>query len=169
MTQYNILNARPANSQVNKLKSAIKNKTAVVLWLSLNMIVNPDDENNFPHKLLSTNTQVANLPKAFANKSSTDIKLSKTKLSRMIWSVGFFVRLLSPLLRTGLPLMKNVIQLLAKSVLTPLGFTAAASAADPEIHKKFLGSGNTTTIMISNDEMEDIMKKVELWFIIKRS
>ena len=64
-----------------------------------------DKENNFPHKLLLTNRQNANLPKAFADKSSTDIKLSKTQISKMIQSGGFLGRL---------PLMKNVIKPLAK-------------------------------------------------------
>ena len=73
-------------------------------------------------------------------------------------SGGFLGKCLAPLLRTGLPLMKNVIQPLPKSVLTPLGLTAAA-AADAEIHKKILGSG-TTTLIISNDEIEDNMKIV---------
>ena len=56
--------------------------------------------------------------------------------------------------------MKNVIKPLTKSVLIPLGLTAAASATDAGIHKKILGSGTTTQI-ISNDEMEDIMKIVK--------
>ena len=115
---------------------------------------------NFPHKLLLTNRQVANLRKAFANHSSADIKLSKTQLSKMIQSGGFLGRLLGPLLKTGLPLMKNVIKPSAKSVLIPLGLTAAASAADAGIHKKILGSG-TTTLIISNDEMKDIIKIVK--------
>ena len=80
-----------------------------------------DDETNFPHKLLLTNRQVANLRKAFADKSSTDVKLSKTELSKVIQSGGFLGRLLGPLLKPGLPLMKNVIQPLTKSVLISLG------------------------------------------------
>ena len=95
-----------------------------------------DNETNFPHKLLLTNRQVANLRKAFANHLSTDIKLSKTQLSKMIQSGGFLGRLLGPLLKTGLPLIKNVIKPLAKSVLIALGLTIAASAADAGIHKK---------------------------------
>ena len=95
-----------------------------------------DDEVNFPHKLLLTNRQVANLRKAFANNSSTGIKLLKTQLSKMVQLGGFLGRLLGPLLKTGLPLIKNVIKPLAKSVLIPLGLTAAASAADAGIHKK---------------------------------
>ena len=91
-------------------------------------------EINFPHQLLLTNRQVANLRKAFVNHLSTDIKLSKTHLFKMIQSGGFLGRLLGPLLKTGLPLIKNVIKTLAKSVLIPLALTAAASAADAGIH-----------------------------------
>ena len=80
----------------------------------------------------------------------------------MIQSGGFLGKLLGPLLRSGLPLMKSVINLLAKSGLIPLGLTAAASAADAGIHKKILGSGhNNTTLIISNDEMDDILKTVK--------
>ena len=104
------------------------------------MIGKSNDEINFPHKLLLTNRQVANLCKAFPNYSSTDIKILKTQLSKMIKSKRFLSRLLGPLLKTGLPFMKNVIKPLAKSVLIPLGVTAAASAADIGIHKKVLGS-----------------------------
>ena len=134
------------------MKSAIKNETEVVLRLSSNMI--DDNETNFPHKLLLTNRQVANLRKAFANYLSTDIKLSKTQLSKIIQSGGSLGRILGLLLKTGLPLIKNVIKPLVKSVLIPLGLTAASSAADAGIHKKILGSGhNNTTLIISNDEM----------------
>ena len=79
----------------------------------------------------------------------------------MIQSGEFFGKLLGPLLKTGLPLMKNVTKPLAKSVLIPLGLTTAALAADAGIHKKILGSGNTTTLIISNDEMEDIIEIVK--------
>ena len=82
-----------------------------------------------------TNRQVLNLHKAFANKSSTDIKLSKTQISKMIRSGGFIGRLLGPLLKTGLQLMKNVIKLFARSVLVPLELTAAPLAVDAGIHK----------------------------------
>ena len=92
MTQYNSLNVKLSNSQLDKLKSAIKNETEVVLRLSSNMIV--DNEADFPHQLLLTNRQVSNLRKAFASNSSTDIKFSKTQLSKMIQSGGFRDRLL---------------------------------------------------------------------------
>ena len=78
-----------------------------------------DDKTNFPQKLLLANGKVSNLRQAFADKSSTDIKLSKTQISKMIQSGGFLGRLLGPLLKTGLPLIKNVIEPLAKSVLIP--------------------------------------------------
>ena len=120
-----------------------------------------DNETNFPHKLLLTNRQVSNLRKAFANHLSADIKLSKTQISKMIQSGGFLGRRLGPLLKTGLPLIKNVIKPLAKSVLIPLGLTAAGSAADAGIHKKILGSGNTTTLITSNDEKNDVIKIVK--------
>ena len=162
MTPYNSLNVKLSNSQLSKLKSAIKNETDGFLRLSSNMIGNSDDSTNFPQELLLTNRQNASLCKAFANHLSTDIKLSKTQLSKMIQSGGFLGRLLGPLLRTGLPLIKSVIKPLAKSTLVPLGLTAAASAVDAGIHKKILGPGhNNTTLIISNDEMDDISKIVK--------
>ena len=120
-----------------------------------------DNETNFPHKLLLTNREVANIRKAFANYSSADIKLSKTQLSKMIQSGGFLGNLLGPLLKTGLSLIKNVVKPLTKSVLIPLGLSASASAADAGIHKKTLGSGNMTTLIISNNEIEYIIKIVK--------
>ena len=161
MTQYNSLNVKLSNSQLSKFKLAIKNETEVVLRLSSNMI--GDNETNFTHKLLLTDRQVSNLRKAFTNNSSTDIKLSKTQLSKMIKSGGFLGKLLGPLLKTGLLLIKNVIKPLAKSFLIPLGLTAAASAANAGVHKKILGSShnNNATIIISNDEVEDIIKIVK--------
>ena len=100
--------------------------------------------------------------KALENNSSTDIKLSKIQLAIMIPSGKILGRLLGPLLKTGLSLMKNGIKPLAKSASIPLGLTAAAAAAaaDTGIHKKISGSG-TTTLIISNDEMKDIIKIVK--------
>ena len=134
MAQCNSLNVKLSNSQLNNLKSAIKNETEVVLRLSSNMI--GDNETNFPHNFLLTNRQVTNLRKAFANKLTTDIKLPKTQLSKMIQSGGFLSGLLGPLLKTGLPLIKNLIEPLVKKALIPLELTAAASPADAGIHKK---------------------------------
>ena len=127
-----------------------------------------DDESNFPHKLLLFNRQVANFRKAYANYLSTDVKLSKTQLSMMIKSGGFLGRLLGSLLKTGLPLIKNVIKPLSKSVLIPLGLTAAAAAAaDVGIDKKNLESGHSssshknTVLLISNNDIEDVIKIVK--------
>ena len=119
------------------------------------MIGKFNDKINFPHELLLTNRPVANLRHTLAKNLSTDIKLSKVQLSKMIKSGGFLGRLLDPLLKTRLPLMKNAIKPLAKCVLIPLGLTAVASAADAGIYKKILGS-RTTTLIILNAEMEDI-------------
>ena len=83
MTQYNSLNVKLSNSQLNKLKSALNNGTDVVLRLSSNMVDNSNDEINFPHKLLLTNRQILRLRKAFANHTSDDIKLSKAQLTKM--------------------------------------------------------------------------------------
>ena len=120
------------------------------------MVSNSNDITNFPHQLLLTNRQVANIRKAFANHSSIDNKLSKTQLSKMIQSGGFLGNLLGKL--AG-PLMK-VAMPLAKNLLAPLGLSAAMSAIDGSIKKKMLGSG-ATTLIISNDEMEDILKIVK--------
>ena len=119
------------------------------------MVSNLNDNTNFPHELLLTNRQVANIPKAFAKNTSTDIKLSKTQLSKMIQSGGFLGNLLGklagPLTKVAMPLAKNV--------LAPLGLSAAMSAIDGSIKKKMLRSG-ATTLIISNDEMDDILKIV---------
>ena len=120
------------------------------------MVSNSNDNINFPNELLLTNRQVTNIRKAFAKNTSTDIKLSKTQLSKMIQSGGFLENLLGKLAD---PLMK-VATPLAKNVLAPLGLTAAISAIDGSIKKKMLGSG-TTTLIISNDEMDDILKIVK--------
>ena len=101
------------------------------------MVSNSNDNTNFPHELLLTNRQVANIRKAFANHSSIDIKLSKTQLSKMIQSGGFLGNLLGklagPLMKVAMPLMK-----IAKNVLAPLGLSAAMSATDGSIKKRCL-------------------------------
>ena len=161
MTQYNRVNAKLSTSQLNKLKSAIKNENDVVIRLSLNMIGDPNDKGNFSYELLLTNRQVSSIPKAFPNNSSVNIKFSKAQLSKMIQSGGFLGKLLGPLLKTGLPLMKSVITPSAKSLLISLGLTAAASTAYAGIHKKKLGSGSNTTLIISNKDMDDLIKIVK--------
>ena len=153
MVEYTKLNVKLSNTQIKKLKDAVKNNTGTTLRISLKMF----NGNNLPDKLLLTLRQK---PKIRNNNTSTDIKLSKAQINKIIQSGGFLGGLLGPLLKTGLPLIKNVIKPLAKSALIPLGLTAAASAADAGIHKKILGSGNTTLIT-SNEEMNDIIKIVQ--------
>ena len=116
--------------------------------------------NNLLHELLLTTRQKTKVRNAFNNNTSTDIKFSKAQINKIIQSGGFLSKLLGPLLKTGLPLTKNVIKPLAKSVLIPLGLTAAAPAANAEYTRKILGSGSTTLI-ISNEEMNDITKIVQ--------
>ena len=149
MTQYNSLNVNLSNPQLNKLKSAIKNGTDMVLRLSTNMVGNLNNETNFPHKLLLTNRQILSLRKAFANHTSVDIKLSKAQLTKM--HKGGFLKILMPLL-----ILKSVVKPLGM-----LGLTAAASATDAAINKKDLGSGGHTTLIISNDDMQDLLKIVK--------
>ena len=96
MTQYNTLNVKLSNSQLNKLKSAIKNRTKVTLKLSSNVIRDSKNKNNFQHKLLLTNTQVLKLHKALTNNYLANIKLSKTQLHKIVQSGGFLGRPLEP-------------------------------------------------------------------------
>ena len=154
MTQYNSLNVKLSNSRLNKFKSAIKNGTDVILRLSSNMVRNSDDEANFPHKLLIANRQILSLRKAFNNHTSADIKFPKAQLTKM--QKGGFLRFLAPLLKSGDPLLKSVIKQLGM-----LGLTAAASATDVAINEKTLGSGNHATLIISNDDMQDLLKIVK--------
>ena len=138
MTQHNTWNVKLSNSQVNELKSEIKNGTQVTINLSSNAVGQSNDETNSPHKLLLTNTQVSKICKAFTIGSSTNVKLSKAQLSKMIQLGGFLSRLLGPLLKTDLSLLGNVLKPLAKSVSVPSGLTSAVSATDPATHRKVL-------------------------------
>ena len=137
---------------MNKLKSAVKKNEGTTLRINARMF----NGNNLPHEWLLTARQTTKLRNAIESKISTEIKLSKVQISKIIQSGGFLGKLLGPLLTTGLPLMKNIIIPLAKSVLAPLGLSAAMARIDEAI----LGSG-TTTLVISNEEMNDIMKIVK--------
>ena len=168
MTQYKSLNVNLSNSQLNILKSGIKNNTEITLKISSSVLVVGDSANDFPQRLLLTNTQVSKLRKAFANVSSANTKLSKTQLHKIGQSGGLLGRLLGPFLKAGLPLIGNVFKTLAKNVLIPLGLTVAAAATDPAIHKKMFGSGlpsglasRTTILIISSEEMNHIIKIIK--------
>ena len=132
MTQYNSLSVRLSNSQLNKLKSAIKNETDVILRISSGMVDNSNDNTNFPHKLLLTDRQVVNIRKAFSNNLSTDVKFPKIQLSKIVQSGGFLGNLLSKL---------------AGPLTKVLGLTSAMSAIDGSIKKKMLGSGATKVVV----------------------
>ena len=138
----------------------MKNGTEVTLKIWSSVVGDSNDERNLLHKLVLTNTKVSKLFKAFKNGSSTNIKLSKTQLHKIGQSEGFLDRLLGPLIKTGLPLIRNILKLLAKNVLIPLQLIAAASAADATIQKKMFGSG-VTALIISNVKMNDVMKIVK--------
>ena len=118
------------------------------------MVGNSDDETNFPHKLLLTNRQTLSLSKAFNNHTPADIKDSKAQLTKM--QKGGLLKILMPLLKSGLPLLKSVVKSLGM-----FGLTAAASATDAAINKKILGSGNHAILIISNDDMQDLLKIVK--------
>ena len=131
MVEYKTINVKPSDSHLNKLKRDVKKKQGTTLRRNGRMF----SANNLPHELLLKTRQTTKLRKAIENNMSTDIKLCKAQISRIIQSGGFLSKPLGPLLKTGLPLIKNVIKPLAKSVLIPLGLTAAASAADAGIKR----------------------------------
>ena len=140
MVVYTKVNVRLSDSQLKKLKDPVSNNTGTTLRISLKMF----NGGNLLHELLLTTRQKTKIRNAFNNNTSTDTKFSKAQITKIIQSGGLLGRLHGPLLKTGLPLIKNVIKPLAESVLIPLVLTAAASAADAAIHKKILVSGNTT-------------------------
>ena len=160
MVGYCKVNVKLSDAQLKKLKTAVKNKTGTTLRINLKMF----NGYNLPHELLLTTRQKTKLRNALNNNMSTDLKLSKTQISKIIQSGGFLGSLLSKL--AG-PLMKVAVPL-AKNVLGPLGITAAALAVDAEIFKKIHGPGNMTLI-ISNEEMNDIMKIIQALENSKRS
>ena len=153
MVEYSKVNVRLSNTQLKKLKDAVKDNTGTALQINFRMF----DGNDLPHELLVPTRQKTKLRNAFNNNNtSADLKLSEAQISKIIESGGFLESLLSKL--AG-PLMKIAVPL-AKNVLDPLGITAAASTLDAGIQKKIHVSG-TTTLIISNEEMNDIMKIVQ--------
>ena len=130
------------------------------MTISSTVVGESNDDNSFPHKLLLTDIKVSNLRKAFVNGSSANMNLSKIQLHKIGHSGEFLGRLLGSILKTELPLMKNVFEPLAKSVLMQSGLTAAAAARDSAVHKKMFVK-STTTLIISNEEINDIMKIVK--------
>ena len=113
------------------------------------------NSDNLPHELLLTTRQTTKLRNAIENNMSTDTKLSKARISKIIQSGEFLGKLLGPFLNTGLPVLKSVIKPLGL-----LGLTAASLAIDAGVQRKIYGSG-TITLVISNEEINDIMKIVQ--------
>ena len=155
MIEYSKVNVRLSDTQLKKLKTAVKDNTTTTVKINLKMF----DGNDLPHKLLLKTRPKTKPRNDFNNNNNTsaDIKLSKAQISKTIQSGGFLGSLLSKLV---VPLMKVAVPL-EKNVLAPLGITAAASALDAGIQKKIHGSGISTTLIIYNEEMNDIMKIVQ--------
>ena len=126
MVEYNTINAKLSDSQLNKLKSAVKNKKGTTLRMSAGMF----NANNLPPELLLPTRQTTKLRNAIENNMTTDIKLRKAQISKIIQSGEFLGKLLRPLLKTELPLLKQVIKPLGL-----LGLTAASSAVDAGVQK----------------------------------
>ena len=157
MVEYSKVNWKLTNVQLNKFKKAVKSNERATLRLGIRNF-NKDER---PHELLLTTRQNTKLRNALNNNSTTDIKLSKAQIKKIIQSGGFLSKLLSKL--TG-PLMKVALPL-AKNLLAPLGLTAAMSAIDGSIQKKIDGSGATkgagVKLIIEQEDMKDIMKTIE--------
>ena len=133
------------------MKTAVKSKTGTTLSMSLKIF----DGNDLPHELLLTTRQITKLKNAFNNNISTDIKLLKLKFqNNSVWRVlgALLGKLPGPLIKVAVPSIKDI--------LAPLGITATASGINAGTQKKLHGSG-TTTLIISNKEMNDIRKIVQ--------
>ena len=152
MVKYTKVNAKLSDSQLKKLKDAVSNNTGTTVRISIKMF----NGNNLPYELLLTSRQKTKIRNAFNNNTSAKIKLSKAQINKIIQSGGFLGKLLDPLLKTGLPLIKNVIKPLAKSVLISLGL----KMQQMQEYIKNIRISNTTLI-ISNEEMNDVIKIVQ--------
>ena len=159
MVEYTEINCKLTNIQLNKFKKAAKNNEEVTLRLGIKNF----NKNDSPHKLLLTTRQNTKLRNVIYNNFSTDVKLSKVQLKKLAQSGGFLGRLLGPLLKVGLPLMKSVIKPLGL-----LGLPAVSSAIDAGFQKKIYGSGATkgagasqVKLIIENEHMNDIVKIIK--------
>ena len=137
MAEYNTVNVKLSNSQLNKLKSAVKSKQGTTLRMNARMF----NGNNLPDELLLTTRQTTKLRNAIINNLESNIKLNKAQISEIIQSGGFLDKIIGPLLKSRLPLLKSVIKPLGL-----LSFTAASSAIDAGVQKKIYGSGTTTLV-----------------------
>ena len=111
MVEYTKVNVKLSDSQIKNLKDAVSKNTGTTLRISLKMF----NGNDLPHELLLTTRQKTKIRNAFNNNRSTDLKLFKAQINKIIQSGGFLSKLLGPLLKAGLPLIKNVIKTLVNS------------------------------------------------------
>ena len=147
------VNVKLTDTQLKILKTVVENKTGTTLRMSLKMF----DGKDLPHELLLTTRQKTRLRNTFNNNMSTDLKVSRAEIFKIIQSAGFLGSLLSKL--AG-PLMKVAVPL-AKNILAPLGNTTGAPVIDAGIQKKIYGSG-TTILIISNKNTNGIIKAVQV-------
>ena len=151
MVEYNKINCKLTNVQLNTLKKAVKSNEGTTLRLGIKNF----NKDELPHELLLTNRQNTKLCNSINNNLATDIKLSKAQIKKLIQPGGFLSKLLcklvGPLMKVALPLAKNVLAL--------LGLTAAMSATDGSIQKKIHGLG--VKLIIEQEDMNDIMKIIE--------
>ena len=151
MAEYSKINCKLTNVQLNKLKKSVKSNEGATSRLGIKNF----NKDELLHELLLTTRQNTKLRNAINNNLTTDIKLSKAQIKKLIQSRGFLGKLLSklagPLMKVALPLAKNV--------LAPLGLTAAMSAIDGSIQKKMHGSG--VKLIIEQEDVNDIMKIIE--------
>ena len=152
MVEYRKINCKLTNVQLNKLKKAVKSHEGTTLRLGIKFF----NKDELPHELLLTTRQNTKLRNDINNNLATDIKLSKAQIKKLLQSGGFLGKLLSKL---ACPLMKVALPL-AKTVLAPLGLTAAMSAIDGSIQKKIHGSG--VKLIIEQENMNNIMKIIEV-------
>ena len=151
MVEYSKINCKLTNVQLNKFKKAVKSNEGTTLRLGIKNF----NKDELPHELFLITRQNTKLRNVINNNLTTDIKLSKAQIKKLIQSGGFLGKLLSKL--AG-PLMKVALSL-AKNVLAPLGLTAAMSAIDGSIQKKIHGSG--INLIIEEEDMKDIMKIIK--------
>ena len=153
MVEYNKVNVKLTDTQLKILKTVVKNKTGTTLRMSLKMF----DGKDLPHESLLTTRQKTRLRNTCNNNMSTDLKVSRAEIFKIIQSAGFLGSFLSKL--AG-PLMKVAVPL-AKNILAPLGNTTGAPVIDAGIQKKIYGSG-TTILIISNKNTNGIIKAVQV-------
>ena len=151
MVEYNKINCKLTNVQLNKLKKAVKSNEGATIRLGIKNF----NKDELPHELLLTTRQNTKLHNAINNNLATGIKLSKAQTKKLIQSGGslgkLLIKLAAPLMKVAMPLAKNV--------LAPSGLTAAMSAIDGSIQKKIHGSG--VKLIIEQEDMNDIIKIIE--------